>query len=187
MIMGSPALLGCVTTAQPGQEFEKLLLRLAKQNDVVQRLTAVFDVTVQIMSLPDANDQRSMRVLFQDGHEGVRHVNIETRGGDDDHIRPDASRIVEQLRHAPWCDPPIEQMHRERWVLLQSCLQIFERIGWIEELRVVDFIGDRGNAQQQNGVKLHKTPPRVVSVATIVSLTRRGATPPTRCAARWAV
>src|SRR5499426_3461049 len=47
MIMVSPALLGCVTTAQPGQEFEKFLLRLAQQNSVVQRLTAVFDVTVQ--------------------------------------------------------------------------------------------------------------------------------------------
>src|SRR5262245_19368082 len=139
------------------------------------------------MPLPDTNDQRGMRLLFQGGHEGVRHVDIETRGGDDEHIRPDAGRIVEQLCDAPWRDSPIEQLRRERWVLLQSCLQIFERVGRVEELRVVDFIGDRGNSQQQNGVKLHKTPPRVVSVATIVSLTRRGATPPTRSAARWAV
>src|SRR5215831_14649482 len=97
MIMSSPALLGRITTAQPRQEFEKLLLRLAKQNGVVQRLAAVFGVTVQIMPLPDANDQRSIVVLFQGGHEGVRHVDIETRGGDDDHIRLDAGSIVEQL------------------------------------------------------------------------------------------
>src|SRR5262245_34716299 len=187
MIMGSPALLGGVTPAQPRQEFEKLLLRLAQQNGVVQRLITVFEVTVQIMPLPDANDQRRMRVLFQGGYEGVRHVDIETRGGDDEHIGSDAGRIVEQLCHAPWRDPPIEQMYREHGVLLQSCLQIFERIGWIAELRVVDFIGARGYSQQQNGVKLHKTPPRVVSVATMASLTRRGATPPTRSAARWAV
>src|SRR5215510_4662651 len=97
MIMGSPALLGGITTTQPRQEFEQLLLWLAKQDSVVQHLTAIFGVTVQIMPLPNANDQRSIVVLFQGSHKGVRHVDIETRGGDDKHIRPDAGRIVKQV------------------------------------------------------------------------------------------
>src|SRR5215510_1094870 len=139
------------------------------------------------MSLPNANDQWRIALLSQGGHESVRHVDIETRGGNDDHIRLEAGRIVEQLWHATWSDPAIEQMHPQRWVLLQSCLQVFERIGRIKELRVVDFIGDRSNPQQQNGVKLHKRSPHVVRVAAIGLLARRAATLPTRSAAQGAV